>query len=133
MFKLNGIRHAIIIGTQGKICLQIGADAEPGRRNSGQQSVFSVWKRFKSAIQDCDARELSICMAYEINDPETSRGMRGGDILRPSCSLEKAQYICLWLREQTSWMQHKTLRTSVSTDASQKRSRQGDIRIHGIF
>lgn len=89
--------------------------------------MLTIWQRLEPTIQNRDARELPVCLAYEADDTETPRGMRGGDILRPSRSLEKAQYIRLWLREQTSRMQRKIIGTSVSADAPQKRSRQSKI------
>lgn len=73
--------RAIVIGAQGEIRLQISANVESGRRHSWQQSVFSIWQRLEPAIQNRDAGELSVRVAYEADDTETPRGMRSGDIL----------------------------------------------------
>lgn len=110
----------LIVGTQGKIRLQVGADAKPGRRHSGQQSVLPVREGSEPTVQNRDAGELSVRLAYEANDTEAPRGMRSGDILRSPRSLEEAQYIRLRLREQEDWMQREAVGTGVSADASQK-------------
>lgn len=70
------------------------------------------------AIQDRDARELPVRLAHEANDTKAPRGMRCGDILRSSRSLEEAQHIRLRLREQEDRMQREAVGTSVSADAS---------------
>ena len=80
--------------------------------------MFLVREGSKSTIQDSDERELPVCLAYEANDPEALRGMRGGDILRSPRSLEETQYIRLWLRKQEDRMQWKAVGTGVSVDAS---------------
>lgn len=79
----------LIVGTQRKIRLQVGADAKSGRRHSGQQSVLPVREGSEPTIQNRDAGELSVRLAHETNDKETPRGMWSGDILRSPRSLEE--------------------------------------------
>jgi len=84
--------------------------------------MLAIRQGSEPAIQDGDARELSIRLAYQADDTQASRGMRRGDILRPSRALEKAQYLRVRLRDQEARLQRKTVGTSVSVDASQERS-----------
>lgn len=55
-------------------------------------------------------------MAHEANDPKAARGMRSGDLLRSSRTLEETQHIRLRLREQK--MQRKTVGAGVPAYAS---------------
>jgi len=112
--------RSIVAGAQRKIHLQASTDAEPGRRYSGQQSMLAVWQGSEPAIQDGDARELPIRVAHQADDTQTSRGMRRGDILRPSRALEEAQYLRVRLRDQETGLQWKTVGTSIPVDASQE-------------
>lgn len=80
--------------------------------------MLPVREGSEPAVQDCDAGELSVRLAHEADDTQAPRGMRGGDILRSPRSLEEAQYIRLWLREQEDWVQREAVGTGLPSDAS---------------
>lgn len=112
-------------GTQRKVHFQTSSDAKSRWSDHREQSLLVVGKRFESAIQDGNARKLSLCMAHEINDSQTNGRVWNRNVLRSARALEKAQYFHLWMRKQTIRMFWKIDGTGLPSYATQKRRGQG--------